>query len=170
MTLAGWTGGECALPPVKEERPSLEDGRSSSHSTPHRRLADDCSHGIPESEAPAGAVILAEQPAPVVRPSAARARRLASASGSVAHRRVLEELSTWREAVDAVRPGSLVQQPLSKWRPPRPLEIKRIQKASTIQRAWRRRTIALELSSGSSADGDALLTSLQYVEVLTHLL
>lgn len=129
---------------------------------PHRRLADEFS---PQSEASSGALVgMAEQPVPVVRPSAARARRLASASGSVAHRRVLEELSTWREAVDAVRPGTLVQQPLSNWRPPRPLEFKRSSQASSIQRAWRRRKIALQLDSGSNADGDALLTSLQYVE------
>mmetsp|Transcript_23766 Transcript_23766/g.72675 ORF Transcript_23766/g.72675 Transcript_23766/m.72675 type:complete len:693 (+) Transcript_23766:82-2160(+) len=93
-----------------------------------------------------------------------RALRLASASGSVAHRRVLEELSSWKEALDGKHSGRHIQQPLSLWRPPRPLEIKRNAKASSIQRAWRRRKMALELNEGSNGDGDALLSSLRFVD------
>jgi len=99
-------------------------------------------------------------------PGGARSRRLASASGSIAHRKVLEELTSWRDTLDNAH--CVWQQPLSTWRPPRPLEIKGSGKASSIQRAWRRRKLMLELSSaGSTSDGSALLTSLKYIETRT---
>lgn len=84
-------------------------------------------------------------------------RRLASASGSAAHRKLLDELSACRAQSDAARGVATVQQPLSMWRPPRPVEVKQSAKAAAIQRAWRRQKLLLELSDGRQGVDDGFL-------------